>query len=133
MDFNGNGLLDVCELEGNTVDDCNSNGKFDAGELQEGVADDCDDDGVIDSCEIADDPSLDCDEDGELDSCERTSTGVSSTTVSPIDAGTVVTRLADYYDPSALGPQYTIGENQYLAKKASTISYEVTITTTVVA
>ena len=26
------------------------------------------------------------------------------------------------------GPQYTIGENQYLAKNASTVSYEVTIT-----
>jgi hypothetical protein len=28
------------------------------------------------------------------------------------------------------GPQYTIGENRYLAKNASTLSYEVTITTT---
>lgn len=108
VDYNGNGTLDVCELEGNTVDDCNSNGKFDVGELAEGVAEDCDGDDTIDSCQIAEDSALDCDEDGELDSCELTSTGVSSNTVSPIDAGDVVTASGTNKAPAAFDVQVKV-------------------------
>ena len=108
VDYNGNGRLDVCDLEGNTVDDCNGNGKFDVGELEEGVAEDCDGDDTIDSCQIADDASLDCDEDGELDSCELTSTGVTSNTVSPIDAGDVVTASGTNKAPAAFDVQVKV-------------------------
>ena len=47
-------------------------------------------------------------------------------------AGGITTADATSFRMSATlgGTNYTIGENQYLAKNASTISYEVTITTT---
>jgi len=47
-------------------------------------------------------------------------------------AGGITTPDATSFTMSAAlgGTNYTIGENQYLAKNASTISYEVTITTT---
>jgi hypothetical protein len=47
-------------------------------------------------------------------------------------AGGITTPDATSFTMSATlgGTNYTIGENQYLAKNASTISYEVTITTT---
>ena len=48
-DCNGDGILDVCQLNGDT---------------------DCDDNLVLDECEIADDPLLDCNIDGVLDSCQ---------------------------------------------------------------
>jgi hypothetical protein len=80
-DCDGNGILDSCELDGQT--DCDGNGVLDACELnaftdcdQNGVLDecelngqtDCDGDGMLDVCQT--NTSNDCNEDGVLDSCQ---------------------------------------------------------------
>lgn len=110
LDCNDNDLLDSCEVEGDLALDCNGNGKFDSCELAAdgGDALDCDEDGTIDSCQIDEDAGLDCNEDGALDSCSPTATGVGSTVVETITAGTVVTATGTNRADAAFDVQVTV-------------------------
>ncbi|MHC4947129.1 MAG: hypothetical protein ACYTG1_02550, partial [Planctomycetota bacterium] len=49
-DCNGNGVLDLCEIEQGLVPDCNGNGIPDACDLASGFSADCDGNGIPDEC-----------------------------------------------------------------------------------
>ncbi len=66
-DCNGNGVQDVCEMDGN---DCNDNVVLDECELANDPGSDCNDNGVLDECEIASGAVSDCDGNGTPDECE---------------------------------------------------------------
>lgn len=69
-DCNGNGMDDVCELEGGFTSDCNRNGEPDSCDLRDGVSVDCNGNWVPDDCDIAEGVSADCNGNGVPDECD---------------------------------------------------------------
>ncbi len=69
-DCDGNGMDDVCELEGGFTSDCNRNGEPDSCDIADGVSADCNWNGIPDECDIADGVNADCNGNGIPDVCD---------------------------------------------------------------
>ncbi|MFM1822717.1 MAG: hypothetical protein RI967_983 [Planctomycetota bacterium] len=102
FDWNENSILDTCEIAGDTALDCDGDGRYDEGQIERDPDLDCDLDTILDSCEIAEDSTLDCDGDGILDACGPTSTGVASSTVSPVNESSVIRATGTGLAPAIL-------------------------------
>ncbi len=82
-DCNGNGVLDMCDVDDQTSEDCNGNLAPDECDVVDGTSEDCTGNsipdecepdcnlnGVADSCDILDGTSEDCTDNGIPDECE---------------------------------------------------------------